>query len=138
MIKEIHPKQAYKLLSDTPRAVLVDVRSSMEYDYVGHPVNSVHVPIKEPPGWETDADFVENLKEKLKRDRQHGLQLENIPLLLLCRSGKRSELGAGLLIEAGFNNVFNIVEGFEGDRDENGHRNTLNGWRFHQLPWQQS
>ena len=106
MIKEIRPEAAYHLLSDNPQSVLVDVRSTMEYEYVGHPVNAVHVPIKEPPGWETDADFVEKVKQKLNQEQPEGLNLEDTPLLLLCRSGKRSELGARLLIEAGFNNVF--------------------------------
>jgi len=43
-----------------------------------------------------------------------------------------------MLIKNGFTSVYNVLEGFEGDKDENGHRNTINGWRFHRLPWEQT
>ena len=64
--------------------------------------------------------------------------VKNRPILMLCRSGKRSQLGGELLSSAGFTEVYNIIEGFEGDKDEHGHRNCINGWRFHGLPWEQS
>jgi rhodanese-related sulfurtransferase len=57
---------------------------------------------------------------------------------MLCRSGARSALAAEMLIKEGYTNVYNILDGFEGDKDESGHRNTINGWRFHDLPWEQS
>jgi len=58
-------------------------------------------------------------------------------VLLLCRSGKRSAAAATEAHKAGFTNVFNVAEGFEGDLDEHGQRGHFNGWRFHQLPWVQ-
>ena len=137
MIKELQPREAYALLQQNADAVLIDVRSTMEYEYVGRPLNAVHVPIKEPPAWETAPDFVDNVRAALKGHVPEG-DIETTPLLMLCRSGKRSELGAELLIQAGFTDVANILEGFEGDKDPNGHRSTINGWRFHQLPWEQS
>ena len=58
-------------------------------------------------------------------------------IVLLCRSGKRSALAAEAAAKAGFTQVFNVLEGFEGDLDEAGQRGTRNGWRFHRLPWLQ-
>lgn len=137
-MKELKPPAANALLEKRPEAVLIDVRSTMEYDYVGHPLNALHIPIKEPPGWETDDSFADKVKTALSKAKSSSEVIEETPVLLLCRSGKRSELAANVLIDAGFNEVYNVLEGFEGDRDDNGHRNTLNGWRFHNLPWEQS
>ena len=138
MIKEIQPKQAFEMLQQQEKAVLIDVRSVMEYDYVGHPVDAIHVSIKEPPDWETKQDFVVRIRQALEERFPHIERQEELSLLMLCRSGKRSELGAQLLLEDGFSDVYNVLEGFEGDKDDQGHRNTINGWRFHGLPWEQS
>ena len=59
-------------------------------------------------------------------------------VLLLCRSGKRSAAAAEVAAKAGFRNVFNILEGFEGNKDANGQRNRTGGWRACGLPWSQS
>ncbi len=138
MIKEIHPKQAYEILQQQRDAVLIDVRSAMEYEYVGHPLNAVHVPIKEPPDWVTEEGFVNSVRLALQQQLAENEEILSVPLFMLCRSGKRSELAAETLIKEGFTNVYNVLEGFEGDKDDNGHRNTVNGWRFYGLPWKQS
>lgn len=138
MIKEIRPIEADEILRQQKDAVLIDVRSSMEYEYVGHPLNAVHVPIKEPPDWATQKDFVKNVRLALQQHTPENKDLSDIPILMLCRSGKRSELGGEMLCKEGYTNVYNVLEGFEGDKDDNGHRNSINGWRFHGLPWQQS
>jgi rhodanese-related sulfurtransferase len=138
MIKEIRPKEAYEIIQQQEDALLIDVRSTMEYEYVGHPVNAVHVPIKEPPDWSTEQEFVKNVRLALSKHFGENKDMSNVSLFMLCRSGKRSELGAEMLINDGFSNVYNILEGFEGDKDAEGHRNTINGWRFHGLPWEQS
>ncbi|MEQ8939045.1 MAG: rhodanese-like domain-containing protein [Gammaproteobacteria bacterium] len=137
-MKEVNPPEAYALLQQNDQAVLVDVRSTMEFEYVGHPPEALHVAIKEPPGWETRDEFVNELKSALQERFKTDVGLEQRPLLMMCRSGKRSELAANMAAEAGFTDVYNIMEGFEGDKDANGHRNTINGWRFHKLPWEQS
>ena len=62
MIKEIRPKEAHEMLEQQKDAVLIDVRSTMEYEYVGHPLNAMHAPIKEPPDWVTQPDFVKNIR----------------------------------------------------------------------------
>ena len=64
MIKEINSTEAYSILQKSENAVLIDVRSTMEHEYVGHPVNAIHVPIKEPPGWEIRVDFINNVKSE--------------------------------------------------------------------------
>lgn len=138
-MKTLTPPEASRLLASDENAVLIDVRSTLEYEYVGHPPNALHVPLKEPPDWQTDPGFVLKVRAALSRRAPAGAMVgEARPLLLLCRSGQRSALGATLLLEAGFSAVYNILEGFEGERDENGHRSTQNGWRFHGLLWVQS
>lgn len=138
MIKEISPLEAFNILEQEKEAVLVDVRSTMEYEYVGHPLNALHVPLKEPPDWNTVSGFVEQLKALLVQKRGSDKDLVDIPLLMLCRSGARSRHAAELMAEDGFTSVYNVLEGFEGDKDDKGHRNAIGGWRFHGLPWEQS
>lgn len=136
MIKNITPQEAHAFLQANPDAILLDVRTTMEFEYIGHPLGAVHVPLMEAPAWTTDPDFVEKVGEKLRGE--NAPDPKQRPILALCRSGKRSEAAANQLIEAGYQTVYNIVEGFEGDRDDNKHRGTINGWRFHQLPWEQN
>lgn len=138
MLKKTNPREASKILEQENNAVLVDVRSTMEYSFVGHPINGIHVPIKEPPSWDLQPGFVETVRASLAAQMPDNNQLNDIPVLMLCRSGQRSALAGEMLIKDGFTNVYNVLGGFEGDKDENGHRNTINGWRFHGLPWEQS
>lgn len=128
-MKHLTPKQAHAFLQARPEAVLIDCRTEMEFFYVGHPVGAVHVPWHEPPDWEANPNFAgEVLQETGNRDK---------PVLLICRSGKRT-LDAGKALEAdGFTDVINVLSGFEGDLDDNFHRNTVNGWRVDGLPWEQ-
>ena len=138
MIKEINSTEAYSILQKSENAVLIDVRSTMEYEYVGRPVNAIHVPIKEPPGWEIRVDFINNIKSELTKKFPNIQNLSEIHILLLCRSGKRSEQAALILESEGYKNTINITDGFEGDKDANGHRSVINGWRFNKLPWEQN
>lgn len=132
MVAEVNPKQAWKMLQDNPNAILLDVRSKVEFDYVGHPVGAVHVPLQEFPDWQTDPDFSQKVIELL------GTASRDVTVLTICRSGKRSMLAAQLLEAQGYKDTVNIAEGFEGDPDENRHRGNVNGWRFHGLPWEQT
>ena len=131
-IKNLDPRAAYETLRDNEDALLIDVRSRMEFDYVGHPVGAVNVPLKDYPDWQVPADFVAQVAAV-----SGGAAGRERPLLLLCRSGARSMAAATLLEEAGYSDLTNVDEGFEGDKDEAGHRNTLSGWRYHGLPWEQ-
>jgi len=130
-------KQAWQLLQDDPRAVLVDIRSSMEFLFVGHPVGAVHVPWIDEPDWEINPHFVTDIRKLLLGgvvcDSDEGCA----PVILICRSGKRSLEAGRKLLEAGFSGVKHVEDGFEGDLDEHHHRSTTAGWRHEGLPWEQ-
>jgi rhodanese-related sulfurtransferase len=130
-------KQAWQLLQDDPRAVLVDIRSSMEFLFVGHPVGAVHVPWIDEPDWEINPHFVTDIRKLLLGgvvcDSDEGCA----PVILICRSGKRSLEAGRKLLEAGFSRVQHVEDGFEGELDEHHHRSTLAGWRHDDLPWEQ-
>jgi rhodanese-related sulfurtransferase len=132
----VNPRQAYEMLMRDPQAVLIDVRTRIEFDYVGHPPGALHIPWKEYPDWNVNPDFIASVRAQLAvRDAGN---VEDIPVLLLCRSGNRSQSAAEELSKHGFTRVYNIEEGFEGDKDTQNHRGTLNGWRFRGLPWEQT
>ncbi|WP_428353062.1 rhodanese-like domain-containing protein [Methyloprofundus sp.] len=130
MIENLTPRHSWDLLQANPKAVLIDVRTKVEYDFVGHPLNAIHVPWKEAPDWRLNAEFIPRVKQAVSDIA--------VPVLLLCRSGSRSLAAAEALQEAGFKHLVNVLEGFEGGLDEQKHRGDLGGWRFSQLPWEQS
>ncbi|CCE21775.1 rhodanese-like domain-containing protein [Methylotuvimicrobium alcaliphilum] len=130
MVENLEPKQAWQLLQTDPSAVLIDVRTKMEHSYVGHPIGAVHIPWKENPDWQVNPAFVEQVAEAVPD--------KNAPVLLLCRSGQRSLDAAAALAAAGYSRPINILEGFEGPLDDDKHRGNRGGWRFHDLPWEQS
>ena len=130
MLKDITPKQAFAMLHSDPQALLIDVRSEIEYLFVGHPVGALHVSWNDGPDWEINPNFVGEVRKLCG----HG---GGRPILLICRSGNRSVSAGEALIGAGFTNVYNVLYGFEGDLDEQHHRNAVNGWRFDGLPWEQ-
>ena len=137
-IKEISSQQAWEIIEDDPQAVLLDVRTSVEYEYVGHPLNAMHVPWMDAPDWNIDAGFVAKVREALVTRSGPDQNLESTVILAICRSGKRSQAAAEELASHGFNHLYNIEDGFEGDMDNNKHRSTINGWRHANLPWEQS
>lgn len=136
-IPDISPTEAWEKLQQDPAAVVLDVRSTMEFQYVGHPIGAVHVPLKEPPGWRDDPEFVAKARAALA-ERAGDKPVEELSVMTICRSGKRSAVAAEALLRQGFREVYNIAEGFEGDLNEQHHRNSVNGWRFHNLPWEQT
>ncbi|HHJ13083.1 MAG TPA: rhodanese-like domain-containing protein [Gammaproteobacteria bacterium] len=133
----LSPKEAYQLLRDEPRAVLVDVRSDMEYLFVGHPVGAIHIPWIDYPDWNLNPNFVTEIRKLVLGGICSEAVASSAPVVLICRSGKRSLEAGNLLIKEGFCRVYNVAEGFEGELDEHHHRGTLGGWRFHGLPWEQ-
>lgn len=136
-LHDLSPKAAYTLLQETPHSVLVDIRSSMEYLFVGHPVGSVHIAWIDEPDWEENPNFVPEVQRLLEGRFKGSNPQQDATVVLICRSGKRSREAAAALLTAGFQHVMHVDEGFEGERDENHHRGTLGGWRFHDLPWEQ-
>ena len=135
-LKTITSLQAWDICQKDPRALLVDVRSSMEYLFVGHPQGALHVPWIDEPDWVVNENFATEIR-KLALGGLKESSTDDVPIILICRSGNRSDEAGKVLIEAGIRNVYHIDEGFEGKLDENHHRSTLGGWRFHGLPWEQ-
>jgi rhodanese-related sulfurtransferase len=123
----VAPRAAWALFSGGD-ALLVDVRTAEERKFVGYVPGSVHVPWATGTSLTRNPRFVRELEAKTGKDAI---------VLLLCRSGNRSAQAAEAAAKAGFEHVFNVQEGFEGDLDEAQHRGGRNGWRFHSLPWAQ-
>ena len=131
---DVTPEESYAALQADPTAVLVDVRTSAEWSYVGLPDLSevgkdlVRVEWQRYPDGQVNASFVEDL-----RDAGVG---EGAPVYFLCRSGVRSQAAAAAATQAGLGPAYNVLEGFEGPHDEAGHR-TVSGWKVAGLPWRQ-
>lgn len=125
------PKAAFEYLKAHPDALFIDCRSEMEYLFVGHPAGALHVSWNDGPDWEVNPHFVGQVK------RLAGTDHATRPIVLICRSGNRSQEAGEALEKAGFTNVCNVVHGFEGELDEKHHRSTKNGWRHEGLPWEQ-
>lgn len=136
-VKHLTPKQAFDLIGENPRAILIDVRSNMEFLFVGHPKGAVHIPWIDEPDWVVNPHFVRQIRELMLGgiicDEGDGCA----PIILICRSGKRSVEAGNALIEAGFKDVYNVLDGFEGELNENHQRSSLGGWRYEGLPWEQ-
>ena len=130
-------QKAWQLMHDDPRSVLVDIRSSMEFLFVGHPTGAVHVPWIDEPDWTVNPHFVTDIRKLLLGGAVCDVDDGCAPVVLICRSGKRSHEAGKELMSAGFIRVFHVDEGFEGDLDDNHRRSTINGWRFQELPWEQ-
>ena len=131
-MEHITPRQAFKFLRDNPQALFIDCRSEMEYFFVGHPIGAVHVAWHEAPDWEVNPAFVGEVT------RLAGEDYARRPVVLICRSGNRSQEAGEALERHGFSRVYNVLDGFEGPRDAQNRRNTLAGWRVDGLPWEQS
>lgn len=123
------PAEASEVWRHAPGAQLVDVRTRAEWDYVGRIPGAVEIELLTYPGNRPNADFLSELQKKVD---------PSAPVLFICRSGGRSHNAAMLALQAGYGAAYNVLEGFEGDRDAQGHRNTVGGWRAAGLPWTQS
>ena len=127
---------AWKILSENKDAVLIDVRTRAEWNYVGLPeLESIG---KKPallewqvfPGMQQNPEFVATLG--------NGVTHKDTPLLFLCRSGVRSAAAAKAMSAAGYSTCFNVAEGFEGPLDAQGKRGSAGGWKATGLPWRQT
>jgi rhodanese-related sulfurtransferase len=122
------PAEAHEVWRNAPGAKLVDVRTRAEWDYVGRIPGAVEIEIVTYPGGRPNPGFMAELESKVDKAA---------PVLFICRSGGRSHNAAMLAAQAGYT-AYNVLEGFEGDRNAGGHRNTVGGWRVAGLPWSQS
>ena len=123
---DITPQDAWRLFSRQV-ALLIDVRTAEERKFVGFVPDSLHVAWMTGAAMQKNQNFLRELEAKTGR---HDV------ILFLCRSGKRSVAAAEAVTQVGFKNVFNVLEGFEGDL-EDGKRGIYSGWRSHDLPWVQ-
>ena len=124
----VAPHEAWRLVQDG-LALLVDVRTGEERKFVGYIPDSLHVAWATGTALNRNPRFVKELEAKVKD--------KAAPVLLLCRSGKRSAAAAEAATKAGFAGAFNILEGFEGDLNDAQQRGQLGGWRLQALPWVQ-
>jgi rhodanese-related sulfurtransferase len=126
----VTPQEAFALLQADPRVKLVDVRTNAERDWVGRPAipDEQHGAVQWSlyPGGAPNPDFAVQLG---------GVAAPDDIVLFLCRSGVRSRHAARVATELGYQNAFDILEGFEGDRDAEGHRKSVGGWCKAGLPW---
>lgn len=122
------PIDAWRLFHDQ-QAIIIDVRTIEERKFVGYIPDTLHVAWATGTAMNRNPRFVKEVETKVKD--------KNALILLLCRSGKRSYLAAEALSKAGYSNVFNIDEGFEGDLNGAQQRGSLGGWRVRSLPWVQ-
>jgi len=130
----VNPSEAYAALQADPDAVLVDVRTSAEWSYVGLPdlsdIGKHVIPLEWQrfPDGALNTTFVEQLREA-------GVG-EGAPIYFLCRSGVRSAAAAEVATAVGLGPAYNVSDGFEGPLDHDGHR-TVAGWKVAGLPWRQ-
>jgi len=126
----VTPAEAFALLQADPAVKLIDVRTQAERDWVGRVAvgDAQHAAVQWSlyPGGAPNPDFAAQLR---------GAAQPDDIVLFLCRSGVRSRHAARTATELGYRNAFDILEGFEGDRDADGHRKTVGGWCKAGLPW---
>ena len=118
------PQEANQLME--AGAILVDVRTKAELEWVGRVPGSLAIEWNSWPGGTPNADFLPQLEGQVGKET---------PVMFLCRSGGRSHNAAAAAAGAGYVEAFNVLEGFEGDKNSEGHRNTSGGWRVAGLPW---
>jgi rhodanese-related sulfurtransferase len=125
----VTPAEAMALLESEPAARLIDVRTRAEWDYVGRVPGSALIEWNTYPDGTRNQEFVDELRRTVGET--------DAPVLFLCRSGHRSDSAARAAAAAGYTRAFNVLEGFEGNKDADGHRGNLGGWRKAGLPWVQ-
>ncbi len=126
---DIGPVEADRLVREE-KAALIDVRTQAEYVFVGHPAGAVNIPWElwnaDTYQWTLNPLFDERVKARFTDPNQ--------PLVVICRSANRSRVAGERLLQAGYRRVYNLLEGFEGDKDPKTGLRTLNGWRNRGLP----
>lgn len=137
---DVSVEEAWAGLADDPAAVLVDVRTTAEWAYVGIPAlgsldkRPIAVEWQAFPQMSVDQDFVEKLEAALEAAGTP----RQAPIYFLCRSGARSKAAAIAMTAAGWSRAYNVANGFEGPLDHEGHRGRISGWKARGLPWVQS
>lgn len=123
------PAEAYALLQAEPGARLVDVRTKPELEFVGRVPGAAEIEWNSWPGSKPNTEFIAQLQAAIP---------EGKPVLFMCRSGVRSHNAATAAAKAGYAQCINVLQGFQGDKDADSHRNSVGGWVQSGLPWTQS
>jgi rhodanese-related sulfurtransferase len=124
---DVTPAEAHALMK--AGAKFVDVRTKPELQYVGKVPDTLAIEWQTWPGGKPNPDFLAELAKVVGKDET---------VLFLCRSGVRSVAAAEAATREGWKAAYNILEGFEGDKDAEGHRGAVGGWRKAGLPWTQT
>ena len=134
MLKEENPSACYQKLKEDETCLLIDCRAEIEWQLTGTAdLSEIHKKTLLVE-WtnlanQRNPEFINEISSYISKDT---------PLIIMCRIGGRSAAAGNALIEAGFSDVTNMSEGFEGRADEKGQRNSFEGWRARGLPWNQS
>ncbi len=123
------PSEAFEIVRLAPGSKIVDVRSRAELDWVGRVPNAVEIEWATYPGMKQNPNFLAALEQQVDKESL---------VMFLCRSGQRSHFAAMAATQSGFPDCYNILEGFEGEKNSNNQRNIVGGWRAANLPWDQS
>jgi rhodanese-related sulfurtransferase len=135
MVQNVPPGRTWEALKGQAEAQLVDVRTDVEWNFVGVPdlvaagKQAVLIPWQVYPSMQRNAGFEEQLAKAGFTPEHH--------IYFICRSGVRSLAAAEAARGAGFPNVYNVADGFEGPVDPDGHRGVAAGWKAEGLPWRQ-
>lgn len=135
---DLTAREAWDELAKNPAAVLVDVRTKVEWQLIGKPdLSSIeHEPVYLQ--WVTMQGVNKAFVDELRAALEERGTAKDAPVYFMCQSGGRSKMAAMQCAELGYSASFNIAEGFEGDLDEHSHRNSISGWKVAGLPWTQS
>jgi len=134
-VPDVSPRAAYQAIAEDPDAMLVDVRTDAEWNFVGLPElqevgkQVVLIPWQLYPTMQVNGSFVEHLHRAGAKPMSK--------LYFICRSGARSLAAGQAAQQAGFPHAFNVADGFEGPVDAEGHRGAIAGWKADGLPWRQ-
>ena len=123
---ELTPREAFDMMQQDPAADLVDVRSRAELELVGRVPQATHIEWAFYPGMVANAEFAEQLQALIDK---------NQTIIFMCRTGVRSHNAAMVAQQLGYRNVFNMLEGFEGEANAFKQRTLINGWKHAGLPW---
>lgn len=123
------PQEAFTVLQQAPGAKLVDVRTRAEWDWVGRIPGAVEIEWNGYPGSQANPNFLAQLRQQVDAESL---------VMFICRSGARSHAAAIAANASGYRNCYNVLEGFEGDKDAHNQRGKIGGWRHAGLPWTQS
>lgn len=135
--------EAYEMKQNNEDILFIDVRTRGEVAFLGMPANvDANIPYMVVEDWQEWNDEKHNFKLSPNSNflpyfnefvQSKGLNKDS-GIILICRSGNRSARAVNLLAQVGYSRVYTVTDGFEGDKDKNGHP-TVNGWKNSGLPW---